>query len=45
MAFWAEAASSGIAGGSRHKRAVRTDNEVKALIAVCGEGNVQEELD
>ena len=42
MALWAEAASG---TGSGLRGAIWTDHEIKALIAVWGEGNVQDELD
>ena len=43
MALWAEAASSG--SGSGLRGTIWTDREIKALIALWGEGNVQDELD
>ena len=42
MALWAEAASG---TGSRLRGTICTDCEIKALIALWGEGNVQDELD
>ena len=42
MALWAEAASG---TGSGLRGTILTDREIKALIALWGEGNVQDELD
>ena len=42
MALWAEAASG---TGSGLRGTIWTDREIKALIALWGEGNVQDELD
>ena len=42
MALWAEAASG---TGSELTGTIWTDREIKALIALLGEGNVQDELD